>query len=295
VIPGEALRRLTQAALVAVVGAACASSKSSSSPANPFSGPGTWTCPYTTNSGYHDTATIVFSMGDGGALVSTTTSLPPASCTLPWTVSGAKATVPANTTCGGFTITSFSFVATGDTATFSGAAVEHGTTPGPDGGPTQIDISGTFNGTCQDAAAIAAAKAIAAAEAGDGSFYGVDITGPSCPNGQLGFLQDSPPPNPSAACLQCFDTCQAKCQSMCTSYYKCICACDPHDGQCEPRCQAASSSYCQGCVQTGVDQGCFNAQCAGSPPVCCAASGHGCGTAPGYGCCHGTCTNGMCP
>jgi hypothetical protein len=184
---------------------------------------------------------------------------------------------------------------TGDTATFSIAAIQHGTTPGPDGGPMQVDLSGTVTGSCQDAAAIAAAKAQAAAEAGDGSFYGVNITGPSCPNGQLGFLQDSPPPNPSAACLQCFNTCQAKCQSQCTSYYQCICACDPHDNNCLPRCQMASSPYCQGCVQGGVDYTCFDSQCAGSPPLCCFPSGQGCGTAPGFGCCHGTCTNGMCP
>ncbi|MDP8999844.1 MAG: hypothetical protein M3O46_07010 [Myxococcota bacterium] len=291
-------RCVLSAALLAGLGAACSTSTSggngaTSTPANPFAG--TWTCPYMTNSGYTGTAMFDFTVNDGGTLSSSTMSLPSASCTLTWSVAETTATVATNETCDSFTITSFSFTVSGNSATFSEAAVEHGTTPGPDGGTIPVDISGTVNGTCQNAAAIAAAAEAGAADASDGSFYGVNLTGPGCPTGQLALIQSSPPPNPSAACLQCFNRCQAKCQSTCVSYYKCFCACGANDGQCEQNCLTSASSYCQGCVQGGVDEGCFVTNCAGTPPACCAASGQGCGTAPGFGCCNGTCTNGMCP
>lgn len=255
---------------------------------NPFAG--YWTCPFTTNSGFQGTATFDFTLNPDGTLSSTSPELASAACSLTWSVSGSTATVVAGTTCSGFTINSFTFTVSGDTASFMEGAVEHGTTPGADGGSVAVDISGSVTGMCTRTGA-----ADAAAEAGgsDGSFYGITLTGPSCPGGQFGFIQETVPTFGTPECVKCFNQCQSMCQSMCLGYYQCACACDPHDGQCPMKCQAASSSYCQGCVTAGLDYSCFESNCGGS--VCCHTSGMGCGTAVGYGCCNGTCTNGYCP
>ena len=105
------------------------------------------------------------------------------------------------------------------------------------------------------------------------------------------LIQETAPTYGTPSCVECFNSCQAMCQSTCLGYYECYCGCDPHNGQCPIDCQADAGTYCQGWVTAGVDFSCFADNCS---TVCCVPSGQSCGTAPGHGCCTGTCTNGTC-
>jgi hypothetical protein len=284
--------------LIATTMLGCSSSQSVGNDAghiveNPFAG--TWTCPYSTNSGYTATTAFDFTVNTDGTLASTTSALPSATCTLTWSVSGSTASVAAGTSCGSFTVTSFTFTLNGTAATFTEDAIEHGMNQEADGGFAPIDLSGSVMGTCTQVA-IADGAAIApvvdaSASAADGSFYGVTLSGPSCQGGQLMLIQETAPTYGTPSCVECFNSCQAMCQSTCLGYYECYCGCDPHNGQCPIDCQADASTYCQGCVTAGVDLSCFASNCS---TVCCVPSGQSCGTAPGHGCCTGTCTNGTC-
>ncbi len=108
---------------------------------------GQWTCPYTTNSGFQDSTKFVFTANPDGTLSSTST-IQSDPCTLSWTVSGSTATAMSNQTCGGFTVTSYTFKLEDGIAFAEATAVEHGTTTGADGGPAPVDIAGGFAGFC---------------------------------------------------------------------------------------------------------------------------------------------------
>jgi hypothetical protein len=116
---------------------------------NPFVG--SWSCNYTTNSGYSGSTPFDFTANPDGTL-SSTSMLEVTSCTLQWTVSGSTATAVTGQGCGldagGFTVTSYTFIVTGNTATFSATAIEHGQTIGADGGFVPIDIDGSLMGQC---------------------------------------------------------------------------------------------------------------------------------------------------
>ena len=118
----------------------------STTPSNAFVG--AWTCPYTTNSGFMDSTPMVFTANADGTL-SSTSKIQSDDCALQWTVSGSTATA-ASATCGGFTVTSYTFKLEQQRGlAFAVAmAIEHGTTPAPDGGTTAVDISGGFDGFC---------------------------------------------------------------------------------------------------------------------------------------------------
>jgi hypothetical protein len=103
--------------------------------------------PYTTNSGFQDSTKFVFTANPDGTLSSTST-IQNDPCTLSWTVSGSTATAMSNQTCGGFTVTSYTFKLEDWIAFAEATAVEHGTTTGTDGGPAPVDIAGGFAGFC---------------------------------------------------------------------------------------------------------------------------------------------------
>jgi hypothetical protein len=140
-------------ALLALGIAACSSGSSggASGPSSPFAGQ--WTCPYTTNSGFMDSTPMVFTANADGTL-SSTSMLQSSECNLKWTVSGETATAASGQTCGpeggagGFTVTSYTFTLTGDTAMFSATAILHGLNQDADGGFSPIDLSGSLSGTC---------------------------------------------------------------------------------------------------------------------------------------------------
>jgi hypothetical protein len=146
-------RRGSGVALLALGIAACSSGSKSgaSGPQSPFAGQ--WTCPYTTNSGFMDSTPMVFTANKDGTLSSTST-LEDSECNLKWTVSGQTATADSGQTCGpeggppGFSITSYTFTLSGDTAMFSAAAILHGLNQDADGGFSPIDLSGSLSGTC---------------------------------------------------------------------------------------------------------------------------------------------------
>lgn len=121
---------------------------------------GQWTCPYTTVSGFQDTTKVVFTMNPDGTL-SSTSKIQSDGCALKWTVSGSTATAVTPQTCGGFTVTSYTFKLEHGIAFAVATAIEHGTTPGADGGSVPVDIAGSFGGFCtKDGAPDAAAPVV---------------------------------------------------------------------------------------------------------------------------------------
>jgi hypothetical protein len=126
-----------------------ASSPDAGSRPTPNAFAGQWSCPYTTNSGYMGSTKMVFSENPDGTL-SSTSKIQNDDCALKWTVSGSTATALSPQTCGGFTVTSYTFKLEQEQGvSFAVAtAVEHGTTAAPDGGTAPVDIAGSFAGFC---------------------------------------------------------------------------------------------------------------------------------------------------
>ncbi len=108
---------------------------------------GQWSCPYTTNSGFMDSTKMVFTENADGTL-SSMSMIQSDACALRWTVSGSTANAVAGATCGGFTVTSYTFKLEQGVAFAVATAVEHGTTAAPDGGTAPVDIAGSFGGFC---------------------------------------------------------------------------------------------------------------------------------------------------
>ena len=108
---------------------------------------GQWTCPYETNSGFMDSTKMVFTENPDGTL-SSTSKIQNDDCALKWAVSGSTATAVSPATCGGFTVTSYTFKLEQGIAFAVATAVEHGTTTAPDGGTAPVDIAGSFGGFC---------------------------------------------------------------------------------------------------------------------------------------------------
>jgi hypothetical protein len=112
---------------------------------------GSWSCPYTTDSGYMDSTPFVFTQNPDGTL-SSTSMIEIDACTLQWTVSGSTATAIAGEQCGGFTVNSYTFkLEEGPEQGIAFAiatAIEHGTNVEPDGGTSPVDIAGSFAGFC---------------------------------------------------------------------------------------------------------------------------------------------------
>jgi hypothetical protein len=139
--------------LLALAGAAaCGKSDGSSDGGNAGAGgtggfAGEWTCPYSTSGGLQESTKLVFTMNPDGTL-SSTSKIQSDDCALKWTVSGSTATAAVPQTCGGFTVTSYTFKLEDGIAFAVATAVEHGTNVGPDGGTSPVDISGSFAGFC---------------------------------------------------------------------------------------------------------------------------------------------------
>jgi hypothetical protein len=121
---------------------------------------GEWSCPYTTVSGFQDSTKMVFTVNPDGTL-SSTSKIQNDACALKWTVSGSTANAVAGQTCGGFTVTSYTFKLEHGVAFAVATAIEHGTNVASDGGTTPVDISGSFGGFCtKDGAADAGTPTI---------------------------------------------------------------------------------------------------------------------------------------
>jgi hypothetical protein len=201
------VRALVWVVSLAMVAAGCGSASGTSGgatgPQSPFVG--SWTCPYTTNSEFMDTTTMVFKLNADGTL-SSTSSLQSSECDLRWSVSGTTATALGGQTCGdggagSFSITSYAFTVNGNQVMFSAAAVLHGLNQTADGGFTPIDLSGTLSGTCTRGGADGDAQA-------DANSGGGQIA--SC---------DSSDGDPCAICDKAACCCYAAVgQSFCSAY-----------------------------------------------------------------------------
>jgi hypothetical protein len=219
---------------------------------------GQWSCPYTTNSGFMDSTKMVFTENPDGTLSSTSKILND-DCALTWTVSGSTATaLPA--TCGGFSVTSYTFKLEQGLAFAVATAIQHGTNVAPDGTTTPVDIAGSFGGFCtKDGTADAGTPTICEQD---------PVVG--CGANGVGYLclgASSPQSlNPAITCPQLFldgsacctlgpgaSTCHADSAVACTgsrSGYTCTGADTPAQAAsvvCEPgKPQGGGTTYCCG-------------------------------------------------
>ena len=108
---------------------------------------GQWSCPYSTNSGFTASTKMVFTENADGTLSSRSKILND-DCALKWTVSGSTADALSGQTCGGFTVTSYTFKLEQGIAFAAATAIQHGTNIAPDGSTQPVDIAGSFAGFC---------------------------------------------------------------------------------------------------------------------------------------------------
>ena len=150
------MRKRTWLVLLLASTGACSKTNSGGPPSNVSDGGpiptsngfvGQWSCPYTTNSGFMASTKVVFTENSDGTL-SSTSMIQNDACALKWTVSGSTATATSPQTCGGFTVTSYSFKLEQGLAFAIATAVQHGTNVASDGTITPVDIAGSFSGFC---------------------------------------------------------------------------------------------------------------------------------------------------
>jgi hypothetical protein len=143
------MRRIYWAVLVAASMGALGCSSTDAAASGPFSGK--WKCPFTTNSGYMDSTDMTF-MTNGDGTVTADFIMESDPCSLSCSVASGTLTGMPGQLCGaahsGFTVNTFTFTATGNSATFSITATEHGLSTDDNGVTTPVDFNGSLSGTC---------------------------------------------------------------------------------------------------------------------------------------------------